>query len=109
MRKAKLQSQTKPTMMAPMQAAVALAHIQDKPKIHQGDALELDWIPDESVHLVLTSPPYWTLKRYREHERQMGHIVAYETFHNELDKVWKHCLKVLVPGGRSVCFVGDVC
>jgi site-specific DNA-methyltransferase (adenine-specific) len=39
----------------------------------------------------------------------MGHIVEYETFHDELDKVWKHCLRVLVPGGRVVCVVGDVC
>ena len=38
-----------------------------------------------------------------------GHIENYETFHDELDKVWKHCLRVLVPGGRVVCVVGDVC
>jgi len=89
--------------------AVGLARTQTQSTIHQGDARELDWIPDASVHLVVTSPPYWTLKRYRENERQMGHIVDYETFHDELDKVWKHCLRVLVPGGRVVCVVGDVC
>jgi len=32
----------------------------------QGDARDLDFIPDEGVHLIVTSPPYWTLKRYRE-------------------------------------------
>jgi site-specific DNA-methyltransferase (adenine-specific) len=39
----------------------------------------------------------------------MGHIEDYETFHDELDKVWRHCFRVLVPGGRVVCVVGDVC
>jgi site-specific DNA-methyltransferase (adenine-specific) len=87
----------------------ALVHTPTISTIHQGDARELDWIPDASIHLVVTSPPYWTLKRYRENERQMGHIVDYETFHDELDKVWRHCLRVLVPGGRIVCVVGDVC
>jgi site-specific DNA-methyltransferase (adenine-specific) len=61
------------------------------------------------VHLVLTSPPYWNLKRYNEHPEQLGHIQEYETFLRELAKVWKHALRVLVPGGRLVCVVGDVC
>lgn len=39
----------------------------------------------------------------------MGDIADYDDFHNELDKVWKHCYRVLVPGGRLVCNVGDVC
>lgn len=104
----KLQSQSMPTIMTPMQA-VSRAHTSTKTTIYHGDARELDWIPDVSVHLVVTSPPYWTLKRYRENDRQMGHIVDYETFHDELDKVWEHCLRVLVPGGRVVCVVGDVC
>jgi site-specific DNA-methyltransferase (adenine-specific) len=77
--------------------------------IHNGDARELDWIPSESVHLVLTSPPYWTLKRYRENDLQLGHIAGYEEFLDELDKVWTHCYRTLVPGGRVVCVVGDVC
>ena len=74
-----------------------------------GDARELDWIADESVHLVVTSPPYWTLKEYPRHKAQLGFISDYEQFHNELDRVWRHCMRVLVPGGRIVCVVGDVC
>jgi DNA modification methylase len=62
-----------------------------------------------SAHLVVTSPPYWTLKEYRHSEGQMGHIEGYEIFLTELDKVWQHCHRVLVPGGRLVCVVGDVC
>lgn len=77
--------------------------------ICHGDSRELDWIPSGSVHLVLTSPPYWTLKEYPERKGQLGLIEDYEAFHDELDKVWRHCFRVLVPGGRLVCVVGDVC
>jgi site-specific DNA-methyltransferase (adenine-specific) len=77
--------------------------------IRIGDARNLDFIPDESVHLVVTSPPYWTLKEYNEHPEQMGAIDDYDAFLDELDKVWGHCLRILVPGGRVCCNVGDVC
>jgi len=78
-------------------------------RLIQGDARDLSFIKDESIHLVVTSPPYWILKRYREHPGQLGHVDDYEKFIDELSKVWKHCLRVLVPGGRLVCVVGDVC
>ncbi|MFZ2172254.1 MAG: site-specific DNA-methyltransferase, partial [Methylococcaceae bacterium] len=78
-------------------------------RLIQADARQLDFIPDGSVHLVVTSPPYWTLKRYNENPNQLGHIEQYEVFLEELNKVWKHCYRVLVPGGRVVCVVGDVC
>jgi len=69
----------------------------------------MESLKGESVHLVLTSPPYWTLKEYRSSPGQMGHIEDYESFLSELDKVWTHCYRALVPGGRLVCVVGDVC
>lgn len=78
-------------------------------QLRRGDARDLSWIPDESVHLVVTSPPYWTLKDYNDHPDQLGHIEDYEQFLDELDKVWKHAYRVLVAGGRVVCVVGDVC
>jgi site-specific DNA-methyltransferase (adenine-specific) len=58
---------------------------------------------------VVTSPPYWNLKRYNENLDQLGHIQDYEAFLFELEKVWRHVYRVLVPGGRLVCVVGDVC
>jgi len=63
----------------------------------------------ETVHLVLTSPPYWTLKEYRPTSGQLGHIEDYDHFLNELDKIWRQCFDALVPGGRLICVVGDVC
>jgi len=74
-----------------------------------GDSRRLDGLAPGSVHLVLTSPPYWTLKRYRDHEGQLGHVANYEAFLDALDEVWRHCFRALVPGGRLVCVVGDVC
>lgn len=74
-----------------------------------GDARDLSSIASESVHLVVTSPPYWTLKAYEPNESQMGAIKNYETFLTELDRVWAECARVLVPGGRICCVVGDVC
>jgi len=73
-----------------------------------GDARDLHEIPDSSIHLVVTSPPYWILKHYNRVEGQLGHIADYEEFLNELDKCWKECFRVLVPSGRLVVVVGDV-
>jgi site-specific DNA-methyltransferase (adenine-specific) len=78
-------------------------------KLYLGDARDLDWLPDSSVHLVVTSPPYWTLKEYNQNDAQLGAVAEYPAFMDELDKVWSHCFRVLVPGGRLVCVVGDVC
>ena len=79
-------------------------------EIRVGDARDLAWINDESVHLVVTSPPYWTLKEYEQgNGAQMGDIDDYERFLGELDRVWRECERVLVKGGRVCCVVGDVC
>jgi site-specific DNA-methyltransferase (adenine-specific) len=78
-------------------------------RLVKGDARELAFLDDSSVHLVVTSPPYWNLKRYNENPDQLGHIQDYEVFLFELEKVWRHVYRILVPGGRLVCVVGDVC
>jgi modification methylase len=78
-------------------------------RLQTGDARDLSWIADESAHLVVTSPPYWTLKEYRRVPNQMGFIEDYEHFLDELDKAWRECARILVPGGRICCVVGDVC
>ena len=86
----------------------AAKRVPTQHKLIHADAREIELEP-ESVHLVLTSPPYWTLKEYRSTEGQMGHIEDYESFLSELDQVWRHCYEALVPGGRLICVVGDVC
>ncbi len=78
-------------------------------KLYRGDSRDLSYIPDKSVHLVLTSPPYWNLKEYEQGANQLGIIDDYQSFIDELNKVWKECYRILAPGGRLVCVVGDVC
>ena len=89
--------------------ADAVRRIPTTHVLNLGDARAMGKLAPQSVHLVLTSPPYWTLKEYRDSKGQMGHIDGYEDFLNELDKVWTHCFRALVPGGRLICVVGDVC
>lgn len=78
-------------------------------RLKLGDARDLSWIPNGSVHLIVTSPPYWTLKKYEENDNQLGEIEDYIAFLDELDQVWRECARVLAPGGRICCVVGDVC
>jgi DNA modification methylase len=86
----------------------ALPHVPTTHLLVRGDAREVSLEP-ESVHLVVTSPPYWTLKEYNRVEGQLGYVADYERFLDELDAVWRRCFDALVPGGRLICVVGDVC
>ncbi len=88
--------------------ASAVDQIPSKHSVLLGDARRAE-LPPNSVHLALTSPPYWTLKEYRRTAGQLGWISGYEQFLDELDAVWRSCRRALVPGGRLVCVVGDVC
>ena len=96
-----------PRLTAEIEAIVQ--RIPTQHRLLHGDSRELSGVEAESVHLVLTSPPYWTLKKYRDCEGQLGDLEDYEHFLDELDKVWEHCFRLLVPGGRLICVVGDVC
>jgi DNA modification methylase len=49
------------------------------------------------------------LKKYERRDGQLGEVADYEGFLDEIDKVWRHCARVLVEGGRICCVVGDVC
>lgn len=85
--------------------------VQRIPTRHQllvGDARAMQLEP-ESVQLVVTSPPYWTLKEYRDTTGQLGHVSDYDEFLSCLDQVWRNCYQALTPGGRLICVVGDVC
>jgi DNA modification methylase len=59
--------------------------------------------------LIVTSPPYFDLKKYPERDTQLGLLHDYDSFLKELDQVWRESLRVLVKGGRLVIVVGDVC
>ncbi|MFC6987708.1 DNA-methyltransferase [Haloplanus sp. GCM10025708] len=81
--------------------------------LYHGDARDLSMIDDESVHLAVTSPPYFNLKDYNIEngggsEGQLGDIDDYEEFNELVDEVWEHIYEKLVPGGRLCVVVGDV-
>ena len=77
-----------------------------KHEIVVGDARNLSTIPDESVHLVITSPPYWQLKDYGV-EEQIGYDDSYEDYINNLNLVWMECVRALHPGCRLCINIGD--
>jgi len=75
-------------------------------KIIIGDSRKMIELPDESVHLVITSPPYWQLKDYGN-ENQIGFHDTYEGYINNLNLVWKECFRVLQNGCRLCINIGD--
>lgn len=62
----------------------------------------MEEIVDESVQLVVTSPPYWKVMRYSSQTEQIGREQPYDDYLNELNKVWKECERILVPNGKLV-------
>jgi DNA modification methylase len=93
--------------------ASGLSSLQTSHRLVLGDARTLSGLDPVStpIHLVVTSPPYWTLKDYEgaAGAAQLGHHEDYDGFHLELAKVWQRCFDLLVPGGRLCVVVGDVC
>jgi DNA modification methylase len=77
-----------------------------KHKVIIGDSRRMGELRDESVHLVVTSPPYWQLKDYGP-KQQIGYNDSYEDYINNLNLVWKECHRVLHKGCRLCINIGD--
>lgn len=75
-------------------------------KIINGDSRQMAELVDSSVHLVVTSPPYWQLKDYGA-DNQIGFNDSYENYINNLNLVWKECYRVLYDGCRLCINIGD--
>ncbi len=75
-------------------------------KIIIGDSRWMKEVPDESVHLIITSPPYWQLKDYGN-GKQIGFDDTYEEYINNLNLVWNECHRVLHKGCRLCINIGD--
>ncbi len=71
-----------------------------------GDSRNMNELQDESVHLVITSPPYWQLKDYGNGS-QIGFNDSYEDYINNLNLVWSECYRVLHKGCRLCINIGD--
>ncbi|MCM8812491.1 MAG: thermonuclease family protein [Candidatus Omnitrophica bacterium] len=75
-------------------------------KIITGDSRKMQEVRDASVHLVVTSPPYWQLKDYGSSD-QIGFNHSYEEYINNLNLVWNECYRVLEDGCRLCVNIGD--
>lgn len=75
-------------------------------KLINGDSRQMTEVPDNSVHLVITSPPYWQLKDYGI-KNQIGFYDSYESYINNLNLVWKECYRTLHEGCRLCVNIGD--
>ena len=75
-------------------------------KIIIGDSRWMKEVSNESVHLIITSPPYWQLKDYGNGS-QIGFNDTYEEYINNLNLVWNECYRVLHEGCRLCVNIGD--
>ncbi len=77
------------------------------------DSRHMKEIPDNSVQLIVTSPPYFNIKDYskngyqnkkitKRHKGQIGDITDYDKYLSEILKVWQECERVLKPNGKLV-------
>lgn len=71
-----------------------------------GDSRYIDELCDDSIQLVVTSPPYWQLKDYNA-EGQVGFNQPYPEYIKSLNQVWSECYRVLEPGCRMCINIGD--
>ncbi|MDR1722840.1 MAG: site-specific DNA-methyltransferase, partial [Tannerella sp.] len=77
-----------------------------KHTIINGDSRMMSELEARSVHLIITSPPYWQLKDYGS-DRQIGFNDSYESYINNLNLVWSECYRVLHDGCRLCINIGD--
>jgi len=80
--------------------------MKTKHKIINGDSRQMSELTDRSVHLIITSPPYWQLKDYGT-DNQIGFNDSYENYINNLNLVWSECFRVLHDGCRLCINIGD--
>ncbi len=82
-------------------------------KVYYKDARNMSEISDNSIHLIITSPPYFNIKDYskdgyqnkklsEKNDSQIGDIEDYKKYIQELLCVWKECERVLVPNGKLI-------
>ena len=75
-------------------------------KIIVGDSRKMLEVKDNSVQLVVTSPPYWSIKNYGI-KNQIGYGQSLHEYLKDLFRVWKESYRVLEPGRRLVINIGD--
>lgn len=91
---------------------------QTKHSVIIGEAQRMNDIKDNSINLVVTSPPYPMIEMWDEIMSKQNSAIknaldnnkgdlAFELMHQELDKVWKEIDRVLISGGFACINIGD--
>ncbi|MDY7037932.1 MAG: site-specific DNA-methyltransferase, partial [Thermodesulfobacteriota bacterium] len=83
-----------------------MVNLKTQHRIIIGDSRKMDAVDDESIHLIVTSPPYWQLKDYGN-GGQIGFDDSYEEYINNLNLVWKESYRILENGCRLCINIGD--
>lgn len=81
-------------------------YLETTHKIYFQDAINLKKLKDKTVHLVVTSPPYWKIKDYGN-EEQIGYNDSLTEYFDKLNAIWKECIRVLHPGCKICINIGD--
>lgn len=87
-------------------AADTLSSFDTRHSLIKGDSRNMQELADQSIQLIVTSPPYWQLKDYGE-DNQIGFHQSYEEYINDLNLVWQECHRVLSDGCRLCINIGD--
>jgi len=95
-----MSSSLKASSLADLSESSAVIHVGDVRKV-------IHKIPDNSVHLIVTSPPYGGIKSYSDREGEIGKEGDVLKFHTALNSVWKECIRVLHPGCKLIINIGD--
>ena len=74
--------------------------------IYFKDAINIRNLPEKSIHLVVTSPPYWRIKDYGNND-QIGYNDSLTEYLSKLNKIWKECIRALHPGCKLCINIGD--
>jgi DNA modification methylase len=82
-----------------------LHHSDEDVRLYCGDCRRMGELSDGTIHLVVTSPPYWDIKNYRA-EGQIGLGQSYQEYLTELSSVMRECFRVLRPGRFLVIVIG---
>lgn len=75
-------------------------------KVIIGDSRKMIEVNDNSIDLIVTSPPYWHIKDYGV-EKQIGYGQSLHEYLKDLYRVWKECYRILKPGRRMCINIGD--
>jgi DNA modification methylase len=81
-------------------------HLSTEHRIYFKDSQKMKEVNDKSVHLIVTSPPYWNIKDYG-HPKQIGYRDDLDEYYEKLGNVWSECVRVLIPGCRLCINIGD--